>query len=205
MSKASILAAIRSQQAPPAELPSLQEQWITYPDPMAQFASVLQSVGGTFAPVADLSDLNARLAEIPAWQTARQKVSLVPGAGTSTIDLAAVEDPHELESVDFAILPGHFGVAENGAIWVTDHGLRHRVIFFITQHLALVIKADQIVHNLHQAYEKLPQSGGANYGRPVRERAFGTFISGPSKTADIEQSLVIGAHGPRSLTVFCLK
>ena len=131
-------------------------------------------------------------------QAAKRKVSLVPGAGTSNLDLAAVEDPHELESMDFAILPGHFGVAENGAIWVTDHGLRHRVIYFITQHLALVIKADQIVHNMHQAYEKLTESGDANYGRPVRERAFGTFISGPSKTADIEQSLVIGAHGPRS-------
>ena len=116
-----------------------------------------------------------------------------------------MEDPHELESVDFAILSGHFGVAENGAIWVTDRGLRHRVIYFITQHLSLVIQADQIVHNMHQAYEKLIEGDGANYGGPVGKRAFGTFISGPSKTADIEQSLVIGAHGPRSLTVFCLK
>jgi L-lactate dehydrogenase complex protein LldG len=205
MSKASILAAIRSQAAPPAELPSLEENWITYPDPLTQFAAVIQAVGGTCINVADMSALNARLAEIPAWQAAKQKVSLVHGAGTSNVDLAAVEDPHELESVDFAVLPGHFGVAENGAIWVTDHGLRHRVIYFITQHLALVIKADQIVHNMHQAYEKLAGTDGANFGGPVGQKVFGTFIAGPSKTADIEQSLVIGAHGPRSLTVFCLK
>jgi L-lactate dehydrogenase complex protein LldG len=204
MSKVSILAAIRSQQTPPAELPSLQEDWITYPDPLARFASVLQGVGGTFVAVADLSELNARLEEIPAWQTAKRKVSLVPGAGTSNVGLATVTDPHDLESMDFAILPGHFGVAENGAIWVTDHGLRHRAIFFITQHLALVIKADQMVHNMHQAYDKLAGTDGANFGGPVGQQVFGTFISGPSKTADIEQSLVIGAHGPRSLTVFCL-
>lgn len=205
MSRASILSAIRSQTPPPAELPSLQENWITYPDPLAQFASVIQAVGGTCLTVADLSELNARLAEIPAWQAAKQKVSLVPGAGTSNVDVAAVEDPHELESVDFAILPGHFGVAENGAIWITDHGLRHRVIYFITQHLSLVIQADQIVHNMHEAYESLAGPDGASFGGPVGQKVFGTFIAGPSKTADIEQSLVIGAHGPRSLTVFCLK
>ena len=200
MSKSSILAAIRSQQAPPAELPSLQRDWIKYPDPLAQFAGVIAAVGGKCLTVASVSEINERLAEIPAWKEAKQTVSLVDGAGTSNVDLAAVEDPHQLESVDFAILPGRFGVAENGAIWITDRGLRHRVLFFIVQHLALVIRADQIVHNMHEAYEKLAASDLALGGRE-----FGAFISGPSKTADIEQSLVIGAHGPRSLTVFCIK
>lgn len=204
MSKATILAAIRSHQVPPAELPSLQENWVTYPDPLAQFTSVIQSVGGKCLAVANLTELNARLAEIPAWQEAKETVSFVPGAGKSNVDLAAIEDPHQLETIDFAILPGHFGVAENGAIWITDHGLRHRVIYFINQHLSLVIKADQIVHNMHQAYERLAGEEGKIFGGPLGQRAFGTFISGPSKTADIEQSLVIGAHGPRSLTVFCL-
>jgi len=200
-----MLSAIRSQPAPAADLPSLDQSWIKYPDPLAQFAAVLQSIGGTCHTVGNISELNARLAEIPAWQTAKQTVSLVPGAGTSNIDVAKVEDPHELESVDFAILPGHFGVAENGAIWITDHGLRHRVIYFITQHLALVIKADQIVHNMHEAYDKLAGPSGEQFGGPIGQKVFGTFIAGPSKTADIEQSLVIGAHGPRSLTVFCVK
>ena len=68
----------------------------------------------------------------------------------------------------------------------------HRAIFFITQHLALVVPAEQMVHNLHEAYARIS----------LGTSSLGVFISGPSKTADIEQSLVIGAHGPRSLTVF---
>ena len=93
-----------------------------------------------------------------------------------------------------ALVPGHFGVAENGAIWITDEETPHRVIYFIAQHLVIAVPGDQIVSNMHEAYQRLdfPTSG------------FGTFISGPSKTADIEQSLVIGAHGPRSLTAYLL-
>ena len=82
-------------------------------------------------------------------------------------------------------------MAENGAVWVIDRHVRQRAIFFIPQHLALVVPREKIVHNLHEAYRRLAFDGPG----------FGVFISGPSKTADIEQSLVIGAHGPRSLTV----
>jgi L-lactate dehydrogenase complex protein LldG len=99
-----------------------------------------------------------------------------------------------LEDVDMAIAPGEFAVAENGAVWVTDRQVRQRAIFFIPQHLALVVPREQLVHNMHEAYGRLA------FG----EAGFGAFISGPSKTADIEQSLVIGAHGPRSLTVMLI-
>jgi L-lactate dehydrogenase complex protein LldG len=91
-------------------------------------------------------------------------------------------------------LPGRFAVAENGAVWVTDAGVKHRAVAFIVQHLALVVPAGEIIDNMHLAYERLT----------FNDAGFGAFISGPSKTADIEQSLVIGAHGPRSLTVFCI-
>ena len=136
-------------------------------------------------------DLPAALAEIPAFTAATQVVSGVTEI-VGNVDLAAVDDPHMLETVDFAIFPGEFAVAENGAVWVTDERVPHRAIYFITQHLALVVPADQMVHNLHEAYARIS----------LGTSSLGVFISGPSKTADIEQSLVIGAHGPRSLTVF---
>ena len=131
--------------------------------------------------------------ELP-YARAKRIFSNVPGLGTNNVDLTAVADPHDLEDLDFAILPGEFAIAENGAVWVTDRALKHRVVYFITQHLALVVPRNQILHNMHEGYARLsfPAAG------------FGLFISGPSKTADIEQSLVIGAHGPRSLTVYVI-
>ena len=103
-------------------------------------------------------------------------------------------DPHELEVVEFALLPALFGVAENGAVWLSEKEIGIRVLPFITQHLAVVLDARQIVSNMHEAYDKIGQE---QYG-------FGTFIAGPSKTADIEQSLVLGAHGARTMTVFLM-
>jgi len=100
-------------------------------------------------------------------------------------------DPHQLKDLDLAIIAGQFGVAENGAIWLTDENMGLRALPFITEHLVIVLEKKSLVANMHGAYKKigLPHSG------------FGLFIAGPSKTADIEQSLVIGAHGAKSLRV----
>jgi L-lactate dehydrogenase complex protein LldG len=196
-SKQTILSAIRRHQ-PVVRIangePAPEFSPTTYADPVEQFARVLAEVGGHCVNVADAAAANALLEQMPVWTAGRKRISLVPGIGNSTFDLAAVADPHELEDVDMAIAPGEFAVAENGAVWVTDRQVRQRAIFFIPQHLALVVPREQLVHNMHEAYRRLAFDGPG----------FGVFISGPSKTADIEQSLVIGAHGPRSLTVFLL-
>ena len=94
-----------------------------------------------------------------------------------------------LAEVEVLEIDGEFGVAENGAIWLTEEALPHRVAPFICQHL--VIHVQKIVPHMHAAYEELKKPSSS----------FGLFLAGPSKTADIEQSLVIGAHGARSLTV----
>jgi L-lactate dehydrogenase complex protein LldG len=94
-----------------------------------------------------------------------------------------------LAEVEVLEIDGEFGVAENGAIWLTEEALPHRVAPFICQYL--VIHVQKIVPHMHAAYEELKKPSSS----------FGLFLAGPSKTADIEQSLVIGAHGARSLTV----
>ena len=103
-------------------------------------------------------------------------------------------DPHTYEDIELAIIHGHFAVAENGAVWLSDEIMGQRIIPYICQHLAVVVRAESIVPTLHEAYDII---GEGTYG-------FGGFIGGPSKTADIEQALVLGAHGPLSMAVFLL-
>lgn len=191
----SILGSIRRHLPEAAERPGHDGPWIQYPDPLSQFASVLEAIGGRCVRVKDVAEINQDLATFPVYAAARMMVSLVPGAGRSVREMANVADPHELADVDLAILPGEFAVAENAAVWVTDAAVKHRVIYFLSQHLALVVSAGQVVHNLHEAYARLTFDAAR----------FGAFIAGPSKTADIEQSLVIGAHGPRSMTVYLME
>ncbi|HRJ08196.1 MAG TPA: LUD domain-containing protein, partial [Prosthecobacter sp.] len=130
-------------------------------------------------------------AALPAGQVIASTVPGLPG----TLDPFAVSDPHDLRGVDTAVVPGRFGVCENGAVWLDEGALGpHRVLPFIAQHLVLVLPARELVASMHDAYARL--------GAP--DTGFGVFIAGPSKTADIEQCLVIGAHGARSCTVWLL-
>ncbi|MGJ5819579.1 LutC/YkgG family protein [Paludibaculum fermentans] len=192
-SRDTILKAMRANAPNLRPLPD-PPQAITYPDPLQHFAATLAGVGGRFLRAAGEADLQLQLSSLDVYQAAKRIASTVPSL-PGNVNLQELQNPHELEGIDLAILPGDFAVAENGAVWVPGTNLGpQRAIFVIAQHLVLVIQATSVVHNMQQAYENL------NLQRP----GFGVFISGPSKTADIEQSLVIGAHGARSCTVIAL-
>ena len=96
-----------------------------------------------------------------------------------------------LKNIELAIFESPLGVAENGAVWLSEEICGHRIVPFITQHLLVVLSPEHIVENMHEAYRRAP----------VADAGFGVFVAGPSKTADIEQSLVVGAQGARSLGV----
>ncbi|MCG8422688.1 MAG: LUD domain-containing protein [Proteobacteria bacterium] len=188
--KNEILRAIRSNQLDPQPLPALNRaDCIHYDDPLDQFCQMLRAVGGHHIR-AHRRELADALDTIDAFRTAHHTCSLIESV-PGNVELSSIDDPHQLETLDFCVARGVFGVAENGAVWVTDESVQHRVVYFIAQHVALVLPGQQVVHNMHEAYDRL------QFSQP----GFGAFISGPSKTADIEQSLVIGAHGARSLTV----
>ncbi len=95
----------------------------------------------------------------------------------------------KLNSLETVLIEGQIGVAENGAIWLDESNFPNRLIPFITQQLIIILDSTQIVRDMHEAYRQIN----------IECIGFGVFLSGPSKTADIEQSLVYGAHGAKEL------
>lgn len=194
-SREKILGKLRQRDLPIAPLPPHEGPWITYPDKAAQFAAVLSTVGGQAVRVDSQAEALSHLAQLPVMTSARRVVSLLPGVQQANVVLGQVSDPHVLEDVDVTVVKGLFGVAENGAVWITDATAAHRASLFICQHLVILLPISDLIDNMHQAYERIGAFGPG----------FGVFVSGPSKTADIEQSLVIGAHGARSATLYLLQ
>lgn len=192
-SRASILEKVKQNQPEiVSQLPNLSVLGLENFDILDKYKTILKSIGGDFVEVSDYDAIIDFVKQ--NYATDKRIITTIPElaevAATDWLDA----DPHSLEDVELTLVKAHFGVAENSALWVTDDILGQRVSTFIPQYLAIVVNKKDIVATMHQAYERI---GNQEYG-------FGTFIAGPSKTADIEQSLVLGAHGARGLTVFLM-
>jgi L-lactate dehydrogenase complex protein LldG len=190
-SRRRILDDLRTSSPPAPKAPDLSRAGVRFDDPVAKLADAVSAVAGRLVRLAGEAALRDAVAALAAELRAEKVASTVEGV-PGNVDLAQVRDAHALEGLGLAVIPGAFAVAENGAVWVPGEVLRPRGVFVVAEHLALVVDARNVVHDMHEAYRRIsfPAAG------------FGTFIAGPSKTADIEQALVIGAHGARSCTVF---
>jgi len=155
------------------------------------FKAVLEEVGGECHFTADIAQAKKLIAGLDVSIVAKVVCSYVPEVAAGNFDAEARQTPQECRDVGLTIVRGELAVAENGAVWVNADSLRHRGLLFLSENLILVVEGESIVRDMESAYARLDFS---------RLRS-GYFISGPSKTADIEQCLVIGAHGARSLIV----
>lgn len=191
MSKESILNAIKKNKPELVSLPEIDLGVFNEDiDLFETFVSNVHFVGGSTVQLDNSENLDEEI--IKRYPNAKNIVSCSAKSQLATVSISKETKPHSLESIDLAIIDAQFGVAENGAVWISENDVTVRALPFITNHLVLILSKKDICLHMHEAYNMISE----------RDRTFGLFISGPSKTADIEQCLVIGAHGAVSLTVF---
>lgn len=186
-SREKILARLKTNQPNLGSSTTVDIIPLTIADPLAKFKEVLISIGGAVMEVNSEAEITDRLVSILPPKQNPIRVGLDSSDATQ-------RTPQSFKDTDVAILRAEFAVAENGALWITNHAMIDRALPFICAHLVLLVRKSEIVSTMHDAYGRI---GSSNY-------ELGTFIAGPSKTADIEQSLVLGAHGAKTLTCFII-
>jgi L-lactate dehydrogenase complex protein LldG len=191
-SRDAILAGIRSSLPQnKVEHPQIPVFKTTERPLLSEFEQHLQQAGGSAHEVGSGAEAEAKLMALHPG--AKVICSAVPEiVGTRRVE--KVRDPHELADVDVGVVRAQFGVAESGAIWLTQEDLVVDALAVLSQHLIVLLDPKHIVPDMHEAYRRVR----------LNETAFGCFMMGPSATADVEATLVHGAQGARSLNIFLL-
>lgn len=193
-SREKILGAISINKPSLIELPvidikstsSLSVDWVD------EFIKTLESIGGKVIQLSSIDLIKLEIQE--AKLRGEYIVNTLPVLGEVNNEINPTMEASLLESIDRAYIEGSIGVAENGSVWLYENQIKNRLLPFICQHLVICLNINKIVPNMHEAYQQVD----------VAKEGYGVFLAGPSKTADIEQSLVIGAHGARSLLVYLI-
>lgn len=192
--KDDILKKYRANVKEKFDMPDLSDiKAITYPNPLVQFVKMSEMVGGQVIEVDAGRDVNVLIREL--FPEAKEIASNLPEITIATRNPDTVGRARDLNGTDVGIIRGRFGVAENGCIWIPQT-MKEKVVCFISENLVILLPKSQIVNNMHEAYKRIEFDKEYD--------GYGTFISGPSKTADIAQVLVMGAQAARSATILLL-
>ena len=192
--KEDILKRYRANVREKFDMPDLSDiKAITYSDPLVQFIKMTESVGGHVIEVKEGQDINKLVKEM--YPDAKEIASNLPEVTIATRNPDTVGRARDLNGTDVGIIRGQFGVAENACVWIPQT-MKEKAICFISENLVILLPKSQIVNNMHEAYKRIKFDKTYD--------GYGTFISGPSKTADIAQVLVMGAQAARSATILLL-
>ena len=192
--KDDILKRYRANVREKYDMPDLSAiKAITYPNPLVQFVKMTEMVGGQVIEVDPGRDVNVLIREL--FPEAKEIASNLPEITIATRNPDTVGRARDLNGTDVGIIRGKFGVAENACIWIPQT-MKEKAVCFISENLIILLPKSQIVNNMHEAYKRIEFDKEYD--------GYGTFISGPSKTADIAQVLVMGAQAARSATVLLL-
>ena len=189
MNKEDLLAKIRANIHTTYDMPSFDDmKGVQYADPLKQFVEMSKTVGGKVVELEKGQDINEVIKN--CYPDAKVIASNLPEVTIANRNPDTVAEANDLNGTDVGVVRGVFGVAENGCIWIPQT-MKQKAVCFISEYLVILLDRKQIVNNMHEAYQRVEFN---SYG-------YGCFISGPSKTADVAQALVIGAQAARGVTV----
>ena len=192
--KDDILKRYRANVREKFDMPDLSDiKAITYPEPLVQFVKMTEMVGGQVIEVDPGRDINVLIREL--FPDAKEIASNLPEITIATRNPDTVGRARDLNGTDVGVIRGKFGVAENACVWIPQT-MKEKAVCFISENLIILLPKSQIVNNMHEAYKRIEFDKEYD--------GYGTFISGPSKTADIAQVLVMGAQVARSATILLM-
>ncbi len=187
MNKEELLGKLRRNTIHQFDMPEASIDGIKYENTIEQFIETSHKVGSEVIEAKAGEDLNELIRK--AYPEAQVLASNVKGIKVD-LNPDMVLEAQDLNGTDVGIVEGDIAVAENGCVWVPQT-MKERVVCFVSENLVIFVHRDKIVNNMHEAYRRIHMT----------EYGYGCFISGPSKTADIEQALVMGAQAARGVTV----
>ena len=208
-SKDNILGKLRRNTRETYDMPDLSFKKLAFADPVAEYIKQTTTTAGAKLIEAkegdDLSELIRQA--YPDAKVVSTNVSGITAEGLSKaygrqVELRSpdtVETAQQLDGTDVGVLQGGVACAENACVWIPQT-MKERAVCFISEYLVILVSRSNIVSNMHQAYKWLEDIQCSAQG----DVPYGTFISGPSKTADIEQSLVYGAQAACGVTVILM-
>ena len=188
-----------------------QREWLpkvgeTLPERIELFAKISEGLTTEFHRVPTMSaarDLLTKLAAESQWKKIGSHSHHNVDALLEGIDLPIVRtekgyEIDDLESCDAGITGCDVLVAQTGGIMVSVESAGGRALSVLPSHHVVIARMSQMVPDLTAAFQHVKQKYGKQFP------SFLSFITGPSRTGDIERILVLGAHGPKRLTVVLL-
>ena len=178
--------------------------------PVAMFRERLEAVGGHCVVVRDegraamvLSQIVSELQSISpmkriALSDAPPLARIARGLETAVDEIAISPNPSELFGFDVGVTMAQAAIAETGTLVLESNRERHRVVSLLPPVHIAIISSEDICLTMGDALKRVRGDEQTELSRAI------TFITGPSRTADIELTLTIGVHGPKELYVIII-
>lgn len=183
----------------------------TYTDIFTRFQQRLTSAGGQSHLVANLAEATAIIASHPALMASeivvppnfdqhQQWGTILPLLGSKGITIHEVRDPASVADAPAGLSSAELAIAETGSVLLAENALEARLVSMLTLTHFVLVSENQLVSMLDDAAAVLQQLAKAGQD----QRHYMSFVTGPSRTADIERTLTIGVQGPKMLCVIII-